>query len=75
MSLFAEFIANDKPIVMEYQGQLYFPVFATYSEKTFGGDFDTEAAYRDPFIAQRIKKMAGCSGRRFITAIRPSITT
>lgn len=55
ISLFAELIANDKPIIMEYQGQLYFPVFKTYSEKTFGGDFETEAAYRDPFIAQRIK--------------------
>jgi len=55
LSLFAEFIANDKPILLSYQGHLYFPVFSVYSEKTFGGDFDTETAYRDPFIQQRIK--------------------
>lgn len=55
LSLVAEFIANDKPILMQYQGQLYSPVFHTYSEKTFGGDFDTEASYRDPFIKERIE--------------------
>jgi microcin C transport system permease protein len=54
VSLGAEFIANDKPIIMSYQGRLYFPVFQTYSEKTFGGDFETEASYRDPFVAGRI---------------------
>jgi len=56
LSLFAELIANDKPIVMEYQGALYFPVLKMYPEKTFGGDFDTETMYRDPFIAERIQK-------------------
>jgi microcin C transport system permease protein len=56
LSLFAEMIANDRPIVMSYQDALYFPVFKTYSEKTFGGDFDTEASYRDPFIAQKINE-------------------
>ena len=56
VSLFAEFIANDKPIVLSYKGALYFPVFTTYSEKTFGGDFDSEAAYRDPFVAEHINK-------------------
>jgi microcin C transport system permease protein len=54
LTSFAEFIANDKPIVLSYQNKLYFPVFGFYSEKTFGGDFDTEAMYRDPFVAEKI---------------------
>lgn len=53
-SLFAEVIANDKPIVISYQGDFYFPVLTMYPEKTFGGDFDTETMYRDPFIAEKI---------------------
>lgn len=56
LSLCAELIANDKPIVLHYQGKLYFPVFVMYSEKTFGGDFETETMYRDPFIAEKIHK-------------------
>jgi microcin C transport system permease protein len=56
LSLFAEFIANDKPILLNYKGELYFPVFNTYSEQTFGGDFATEAMYREPFIAQKINE-------------------
>jgi len=56
ISLFAEGIANDKPIIMEYQGKFYFPVFVMYSEKTFGGDFETEAHYRDPYLSERINK-------------------
>jgi microcin C transport system permease protein len=54
LTLFAEFIANDKPILLSYRGELYFPVFKAYSETTFGGDFETEAMYRDPFVADRI---------------------
>ena len=38
-SLFAEFIANDKPIIMKYKGEFYFPVFFTYSDKEFNGFF------------------------------------
>ena len=53
-SLFAEFIANDKPILLKYQGEYYMPVFHTYSEKSFGGDFETEAVYRDPYLRDRI---------------------
>jgi microcin C transport system permease protein len=59
LSLFAELIANDKPILLRYQGAFYFPVVATYSEKTFGGDFDTEAVYRDAFVRQRIESEGG----------------
>lgn len=47
LSLFAEFIANDKPILIKYRGDFYMPIFRFYPETTFGGDFKTEAIYRD----------------------------
>ena len=47
LSLFAEFIANDKPILVRYQGEFYTPIFNFYPETAFGGDFRTEAVYRD----------------------------
>ena len=47
LSLFAEFIANDKPIMVNYRGELSMPVFKFYPETAFGGDFETEAVYRD----------------------------
>lgn len=55
LSLFAEFIANDKPILVSYRGELLMPVFAAYPETKFGGDFETEADYRDPFVAELIE--------------------
>jgi microcin C transport system permease protein len=45
--------SNDKPLVVRYDGQLYFPLFKTYAETTFGGDFPTPADYLDPYIKQR----------------------
>jgi microcin C transport system permease protein len=54
ISLFAEFIANDKPIAVYYDEQLYIPVLNIYPETTFGGDFETEADYRDEYIADLI---------------------
>ncbi len=50
----AELIANDKPIVLKYEGSLYYPVFFNYPETTFGGDFETEAEYRDEFVQELI---------------------
>ncbi|MDA7426102.1 ABC transporter permease [Thalassococcus lentus] len=47
LSLFAEFIANDKPILVQYRGEYYTPIFKFYPETDFGGDFRTEAPYRD----------------------------
>ncbi len=47
LSLFAEFLANDKPILVSYRGDLRMPIFQFYSERDFGGDFPTEAAYKD----------------------------
>ena len=55
ISLFAEFIANDKPIMLSYDGGIYWPVFSSYAETEFGGDFETEADYRDPFVADLIE--------------------
>ncbi|MCT4683007.1 MAG: ABC transporter permease, partial [Roseicyclus sp.] len=47
LSLFAEVIANDRPILVQYQGGYYTPIFNFYPETAFGGDFRTEAVYRD----------------------------
>ncbi len=47
LSLFAEFIANDRPILLSYRGELRMPIFSFYSERDFGGDFPSEAAYSD----------------------------
>lgn len=57
ISLFAEFIANDKPIVMLCQGKVYWPVFAEYSESQFGGFFETEANYKSSYMQEYL---AGC---------------
>ena len=59
LSLFAEFIANDKPIVMTYEGGVYFPVLFTYPETTFGGVFETEADYRSATVQQIISRGDG----------------
>ena len=50
LSLFAEVLANDKPIVVSYRGDLHFPIYRFYPETAFGGDFKTEAIYRDPEV-------------------------
>ncbi len=50
LSLFAEFLANDKPIMVSYRGEIRMPVFGFYAETDYGGDFKTEAAYRDPEV-------------------------
>lgn len=54
VSLFAEFLANDKPILVYFDNQLYTPIFNGYSETTFGGDFETEADYRDEYVNELI---------------------
>jgi len=56
LSLPAEFIANDKPLLVSYKGSLYFPVLKAYPETVFGGDFETEAEYRDPFVKEMIEE-------------------
>jgi microcin C transport system permease protein len=54
VSLFAEFIANDRPLLVRYDGSFYLPVFFDYPETTFGGEFPTEADYRDPYVQKHI---------------------
>lgn len=56
VTLGAEFIANDKPLMVYYDQELYFPVLKSYPETVFGGDFDTEADYRDEFVVELIKE-------------------
>ena len=54
LSLAAELIANDKPLLIRYEQSLYLPVFKAYPETTFGGVFETEADYKDPVVQQLI---------------------
>lgn len=49
-----EFIANDKPLIVHYNGKNYFPIFKAYSETTFGGDFESEANYNDVYLQEKI---------------------
>lgn len=54
VSLAANLIANEKPLLVKYQQSFYFPVFKSYPETTFGGVFETEADYKDPVVQQLI---------------------
>jgi microcin C transport system permease protein len=56
ISLVAEIVSNDKPLAVRYNGQIMFPIVQTYSEKVFGGDFDTPADYLDPFIQEQFAR-------------------
>lgn len=56
LSLFAEVIANDKPILLKYQGEYFFPIAKVYTDARFGGDFPTEANYKDSLIVQNIQE-------------------
>ncbi len=55
LSLFAEVLSNDTPLIVHYEDTYYFPLFNTYPETTFGGDFVTETDYLDPFIRAQLK--------------------
>ncbi|QIL80497.1 ABC transporter permease [Diaphorobacter sp. HDW4A] len=54
LSLMAEVISNDKPLLVKYEGQYYTPLIHSYPETTFGGDFQTPTDYLDPFIQQKL---------------------
>ncbi len=56
LSMFAEFIANDKPLFIKYNEGYYFPIFKAYSEVEFGGDFESEADYKDPYVKELINE-------------------
>ena len=55
-TLLAEVIANDKPFVVYFKGEIYFPIVKAYPETTFGGDFLTEADYRNPYLSELIER-------------------
>lgn len=55
LSLGAELIANDRPLLVRYDGAFYVPVLRSYPETTFGGVFPTEAVYRDPTVIRLIE--------------------
>ena len=56
VSLFAEVIANDKPLFISYDNQWFFPVSNAYAETRFGGEFETEADYTDPYVIELIEE-------------------
>ena len=67
LSLFAELLSNDKPLIVHYQNDYYFPILRFYPEATFGGDFETEADYHDEYIRDILSK----DGNWFIEALNP----
>lgn len=71
ITLLAEFIANDKPILVCFENKLYFPIFKNYPETTFGGQFQTYTNYRDPFV----KKLINDKGWMIWTLIPFNINT
>lgn len=56
LSLIAELLANDRPLLVRYDGQFYFPVLVEYPETTFGGFFPTEAAYKEEPVRELIEE-------------------
>ncbi len=59
LSLLSPLIANDKPLLISYKGEYFTPIKDFYPETTFGGDFETEADYTDPFIEELIQEEGG----------------
>jgi microcin C transport system permease protein len=56
VSLFADILCNNRPLVVRYEGQYYFPIITMHPETEFGGTFETEADYHDPFIREQFAK-------------------
>ena len=54
VTIFAEFIANDKPLIVKFEGELYFPILSGSIESEFGGVFETETNFRDPYVRKLI---------------------
>lgn len=66
-SLCAEMISNDKPFLVYYEGQLFYPLLISYPETTFKGDFETETDYRDPYILDKLST----NGNKIFFPINP----
>jgi len=77
LSLAAELVSNDKPLVVVYQGTTYWPLVKDYPETTFGGDFATPTDYLDPFIQQKFRSLATgrCSPNRYGPTLNYFATT
>jgi microcin C transport system permease protein len=56
LSLFAEMLSSDRPLLVRYNGEFYWPQLQVYPEKTFGGDFETPTDYLDPFVQQKLSE-------------------
>jgi len=56
LSLFAEVLSHDKPLIVYYNDSFYFPLLNTYPETSFGGDFETEADYTDPYVKKLLRE-------------------
>lgn len=56
LCLAAEVISNDVPLVIGYEGKIYCPIFVSYPETTFGGEFETETDYKGPFMTERLRQ-------------------
>ena len=56
ISLFAELVDNDRPIIASYEGKVYFPIVKNYPETVFGGDFETPTDFHDPIIRQNLRQ-------------------
>lgn len=56
LSLAANLIANDRPLLVRYEGRLYVPFMANYSETTFGGELNTTTDFQDPFVIKQIEQ-------------------
>ena len=63
ISIFAEFISNDKPILVVFDNKFLFPVFEKIPETFYGGEFETEADYKDPYVKNLIKARCMVSDR------------
>jgi microcin C transport system permease protein len=67
VSLFAEVLSNDKPLLVKYQGEYYFPLLKAYPETVFDGDFETETDYKDPYILEKLTS----DGNKIIFPLNP----
>ena len=56
ISLVAEFVANDRPFLVYFDGEFYAPIFKAYPETTFGSSFETETEFKDPFVQELINE-------------------
>ena len=59
LTLFAEFLANDKPLLLSYDDEIYFPIFKRYKETEFGGIFEVEADYSEKEVQAMISESGG----------------